>query len=58
MKEYFIAVGLLLVVNSIIPFMMSQMNIKVNSYLTYLLWLNALLLFFLLLPNTMGEAFL
>lgn len=58
MKEFFIAFGLLFVINSIVPFMMNQFNVEVSSYLTYLLWLNALLLFFMFLPNTTGEAFL
>lgn len=58
MKEFFIAFGLLFVINSIVPFMMNQFGVEVSSYLTYLLWLNAMLLFFMILPNTTGEAFL
>lgn len=43
--------------NTIIPFLMNQLGVSSSTYLHYLFWLNALFIFFLLLPSRVGQVF-
>lgn len=57
MKGIIISIVLLFLLNSVIPFVLKNVNISIQSYLMYLLWANALLLFFMVLPSQAGVAF-
>jgi len=48
----------LTLINGFIPFLMSQLSVPMSSYMNYLLWVNALLLFALVLPNRVGQMFM
>lgn len=47
----------LAIINGIVPFLMSQLMVPQSSYLNYLLWVNAILIFALILPTRVGEMF-
>mgnify|MGYP000072881036 FL=1 len=49
-------IGLILL-NGTIPFLMSQLNVPMSSYMNYLFWVNALLIFALILPGRVGSMF-
>jgi hypothetical protein len=48
----------LTIINAIVPFLMSQLMVPRSDYLNYLLWVNALLIFALILPSRVGEMFM
>lgn len=47
----------LAIINGIVPFLMSQLMVPRSDYLNYLLWVNAILIFALILPSRVGEMF-
>lgn len=48
----------LTIINAVVPFLMSQLSVPTSSYMNYLLWVNALLIFALVLPSRVGQMFM
>ena len=57
MKKLLIVFVVLLLIDILIPIMTNFLSIKVESYLNYLLWINALGVFYAILPERKGEMF-
>ena len=48
----------IVVVDIFIPFILGLLDIDNKYYLNYLLWVNALLILYIILPNNSGDVFM
>tara|TARA_Y100000780_G_scaffold232389_1_gene263396 strand:- start:1546 stop:1740 length:195 start_codon:yes stop_codon:yes gene_type:complete len=45
-------------IDVVAPLILNVMGIKLSTFTVYLIWLNALLIAYIILPNNVGSAFL
>lgn len=50
-------IGMFFIVNMIIPYLMNAMNIEKKYYFNYLFLANIVFVFYLLLPEKIGDVF-
>ncbi len=51
-------IGFIIFVDIFLPFVLNIMNIPQNTYLNYLIFVNALFIFYIILPSNVGSMFL
>lgn len=56
-KKTIILFLLFVVVDVIAPLIFNVMGIPLNSFMVYLIWLNAMLIIYIILPEKVGTAF-
>lgn len=56
-KKNIILLGLFIIIDVIAPLVFNVMGIQMNTFMVYLIWLNALLISYIILPSKVGNAF-
>jgi uncharacterized membrane protein len=52
-----VIVVILLVIDIFIPFIFNIIGISQQNYLNYIIWINAIIVFYIVLPNSKGTIF-
>jgi hypothetical protein len=48
---------IILIIDIFVPFIFNLIDIPQKNYLNYIIWINALLIFYIILPKNVGTAF-
>ena len=52
-----IIVVIILIIDIFVPFVLNLIDVPQKNYLNYIVWINAILLFYIILPKSKGTIF-
>lgn len=52
-----IIVVIILIIDIFVPFVLNLIDVPQKNYLNYIVWINAILLFYIILPKSKGSVF-